>query len=241
MDKLIAVSYGIKTVEAKGKTLYRATANTKAIDRDNEIILPSGCTNLKQWLATNPVIFYGHAWMSWDGESEEKLPIGRAEKAHRRKSDGAIEIAWWFHEGDFAQKVKYLVDETVLNATSIGFIAKEWESNPEVIEEIIESEGIEQEKKAKLPGAVCTKWELLELSVVSIPSNREAEILRSLEPESALALALKSVHLPAGKRSDTMSNSEDVEEVEADATPPQRCKTFAEKYQGVFQWTSLKH
>ncbi len=216
--------------KGSGPDMYRAVANTGGIDRDREIILPSGVENLSKWLSENPVIFYGHSWMAWEAPKEEMLPIGRAERA--AIVDDHIEIEWWFHDGEFAQSVKTLVDQQILNATSIGFIGKEWVTNPDDMIAVMKDEGlIETVDDVKLPTAICTKWELLELSVVSIPSNSEAEILRSYAPEGAVANAVKCLcDFPQGAK---MFENARTEGPEAEATPVRR-RTFAENYRGRY-------
>ncbi len=241
MEKLFFTSQ-IEGKEKQGdKEIYNAIANTKAIDRDNEIILPAGCENLTTWLKQNPVIFYGHAWMSYEAPTMEQLPIGRAVEAYRRK-DGKIQIAWYFHDREFAQDVKTLVDEQMLNQTSIGFMPKSWVTAADAIEQLMSDEGIPpetitrgDEEFTKLPYGICTMWELLELSVVSIPSNREADILRSLggsENQTRLAHAVKSLCARGARGNITAIAENDPEEQEAKATPARRRMTFAEKYQG---------
>jgi len=232
MEKLFLNSQ----IKAKGDDeVYRAIANTKAIDRDNEIILPSGCENLKSWLKTNPVIFYGHAWMSFDGPSEEQLPIGRAVEAFMKK-DGRIQIGWKFSDLDFAQQIRTLVDGEFLNQTSIGFMPKEWVTNVDEIEKLMSENDIAPQEVTRggetftrLPYGICTRWELLELSVVSIPSNREADILRSVDSDSAVALAIKSLS-SVNSRGRIEEIAKDPEEQEAEATPARRRNTFADNH-----------
>jgi hypothetical protein len=106
------------------------------------------------------VIYYDHACATWDAPREETLPIGKA-IAGKIDPEKGLSISWKFTDLEFAQKVKHLVDLGVLNTTSVGFIPKHWDIN---------SDG----------QRAYDDVELLELSVVGIPSNREAEIQRSL-------------------------------------------------------------
>jgi len=147
--------------KAEEAELYTAWASTKEMDRDEEIILPTAVRNLKAFLNSNPVIYFDHAWMSWT-PSEESLPVAKAVHGFVDEEKG-VQISFQFHDLEFAQKIKYLVDEGVLNTMSIGFIPKEWDFNDE-------------------GHRVYTDVELLEVSVVGIPSNRSAEILRAMDP-----------------------------------------------------------
>jgi HK97 family phage prohead protease len=157
MDKM-----RVKGLITKGAedAVYSAIASNAAVDRDNEIIMPTAFKNLAQYLKSNPVIYYDHAWATWDAPREETLPIGKAVNGKIDEESGLL-LSWKFTDLEFAQKVKHLVDIGVLNTVSVGFIPKVWDIN---------SEGTR----------VYTDVELLELSVIGIPSNREAEIQRSL-------------------------------------------------------------
>lgn len=155
--------------------IYTALATKAVIDRDREIIIPSGIVNRSQYLKSNPVIYFDHAWATWDAPSESTLPVGKALTAIV-KPEGLV-MSWKFTELDFAQQIKYLVDIEVLNTVSIGFIPVEVERDPIKIAETLEKLQIEAKET---PYRLYTKWELLELSIVGIPSNREAEIQRSL-------------------------------------------------------------
>lgn len=228
-----------KKKDGDGREIYRAIGNTSVIDRDQEIILPSGVSNLKEWKNIPGPIFYGHAWMTSGPPTKEQLPVGGAIDA--KMTDEGIEFAWVFSDLDFAQDVKYLVDVNMLNMTSIGFIGKKWELDPVKIRDIMDGEGIQIRRDDRdnevLPWAVATAWELLELSVVPIPANPEAEILRSMAPErrEAVLSTVKSLSLREGQNQDKIPTNEveESEESEAKANPA-RTRTFAENYNGKY-------
>jgi len=158
MDKMRVK--GLIAKKADGEEVYTAMASNAAIDRDNEIILPTAFKNLAQYLKGNPVVYYDHAWATWDAPREETLPIGKA-LTGKIDPDNGLSLSWKFTDLEFAQKIKHLVDIGVLNTVSVGFIPQHWDIN---------SDG----------QRVYDDVELLELSVVGIPSNREAQIERSL-------------------------------------------------------------
>jgi HK97 family phage prohead protease len=142
---------------------YRAYASTSDIDRDGEIVLPHSFTNLEQWVKNQGPIYYGHAWRSYGTSTEENLPIGKATGAWIEPDRMGIKFV--FADGGpmlFAKKVRWLVDNGYLNKMSIGAIPLKWEQD---------SEG----------HTVYTEMELLEVSVVGIPSNRSADILREMK------------------------------------------------------------
>ena len=95
---------------------------------------------------------------------DKDTPIG-AVKEVRREGDKLI-VVFKFASTPKAQEVKTLVDEGVLRALSIGFISKQQRREGNIL--------------------VHSKWELLEVSIVTIPANPEALIVTEfpiVEPE----------------------------------------------------------
>jgi HK97 family phage prohead protease len=138
------------TVKAKKGDVYTITASTADIDRDGEVILPSAYKNsLPAYLEKNPVILWMHDMFS--------PPIARATGG--RVAD-TFELDINFASTPFAQEIKTLVDEGMLNTVSIGGLVKDFEYN---------NDGVK----------VITDIELWEVSVVTIPSNRSAVIQRA--------------------------------------------------------------
>ena len=139
---------------------FRVIATTQGKDRDGEIVLQEGLdiTNFMK----NPIILFGHNY--WD------LPIGKATKVEKNSETGQTIVEGIFASEEMnpmAQKVRRLYDAGILVATSIGFIAKEWEGN------------------------VITQSELLELSFVPVPANPDAlDMIKELHLESELKEAL---------------------------------------------------
>ena len=136
-------------VKKVGERQYEFIASTIGMDRDGEVIDPAGW-DLKNF-RKNPVIMYGH---DYDG-----LPIGRAPKVGI--SNGSLKNTVEFPpEGtyEFADIVERLVKEGFLNTESVGFIPKEWKDG----------------NGGKGPRRTYTKQELLEISIVPVPSNPDA-------------------------------------------------------------------
>jgi len=78
----------------------------------------------------------------------------------------------WFHElTEESREVKALVKAGVINHASIGFEVIEYSTRP-----------LSDDEKLKLPklkqAVVYEKWKLLEYSIVPIPMNQDAKILR---------------------------------------------------------------
>jgi len=142
----------LENVEVKkvGERQYEFTASTADMDRDGEIIDVEGW-DLKNF-RKNPVIMYAHAYNT--------LPIGKA--THIGIKEGKLKNTIEFPpEGtyEFADIVERLVNTGYLKAESVGFIPKKWE----------DGDGGE-----KTPRRTYTKQELLEISIVPIPSNPNA-------------------------------------------------------------------
>jgi len=140
--------------------IYSAIASTVEEDRDGEIVNPSSFINLERFVKEQGPIYYQHAWRA--GEiGEETMPVGKVVGAWQEPDK--IGVKWIFADGgpmEFAPKVKWMVDNGFLRFMSIGALPTKWESD-------------EQGRR------VYTELELLEVSVVGIPSNRGAAILNS--------------------------------------------------------------
>lgn len=125
------------------------TISTKDVDRDGDIVEPRGCQYAN--FEKNPVVLWGH---------DHSVPaIGRA--GWIKRGEDSVKAKVFFASTPFAQDVKALYEEGVLNAFSIGF----W---------LIEYEPIPKSDR----GRRITKWELVEFSAVNVPSNPNALMQR---------------------------------------------------------------
>jgi len=150
MDKAVYKISDNCEVKRLGDRTYEFTASTSGLDRDGEVILAEGwdLRNFKK----NPIIAYAHDYRA--------LPIGRAPRVWVSK-DGELKNTVEFPpEGtyEFADIVERLVDTGYLKTESVGFIPKKWE----------DGDG------EKAPKRKYTKQELLEISIVPVPSNPDA-------------------------------------------------------------------
>jgi len=136
-------------VKKVGERQYEFTASTSTQDRDGEVIDATGW-DLKNF-KKNPVIMYAHDYRT--------LPIGKASRVwlHNGTLKNTVEFP---PEGtyEFADIVERLVNTGYLKTESVGFIPKKWE----------DGDG------EKAPRRTYTKQELLEISIVPIPSNPDA-------------------------------------------------------------------
>src|SRR3990167_7661058 len=149
MDNIYKIFENVE-VKKVGERQYEFTASTADMDRDGEVIDVSGW-DLKNF-KKNPVIMYAHSY--------DTLPIGKA--THIGVKDGKLRNTVEFPpEGtyEFADIVERLVNTGYLKTESVGFIPKKWE----------DGDGGE-----KTPRRTYTKQELLEISIVPVPSNPNA-------------------------------------------------------------------
>lgn len=144
-----------------------AVISTDDVDRDGEVILPSGLN--KRNYAGNPVVLLNHQY--------QELSIGRCLWI---KSDGNRIIAK-YRVSDKTQDARdtfALLQDECLQAHSIGFIATS--QGPPTPDEI----------KARPDWAACKNviraFDLLEFSVVTVPANQNAialAVAKGLSPE----------------------------------------------------------
>lgn len=132
---------------------YTFRASSAAIDRQNEVIDQAGW-DLASYRA-NPVILDSHKYGSIDDI------LGKAVRVEG--VNGALEVDIQFADTERGQMAQRLVDNGFLRAVSVGF-----------------------RSMARRPGAAGepvthTRMELLEVSMVAIPANREAVRLRGVE------------------------------------------------------------
>lgn len=130
----------------------RIAITTGAVDRDGDTINPDGwkLTNYRK----NPVVLWAHDYRS--------LPIARSVKIEA--ADGKLVSVAHFIEPELspmAETVLQMVRHRYLNASSVGFLPFEWKSS-------------EDESRKPRRGVDFTKQELLEYSIVPVPSNPEA-------------------------------------------------------------------
>ena len=150
--------------KAQEEELYEFIASTASVDRQGDSIDQSGW-ELDNYLK-NPVILFAHNY--------SELPIAKAVEVVNAGSSLIIKIQFASEEANpKAQQIKKLVDEGILNTTSVGFIQKERNGN------------------------IITRAELLEVSIVPVPANQDAlrlaykgldaDIVKDIEESLALA------------------------------------------------------
>jgi hypothetical protein len=159
--KTFAVEH--KTIDAD-QGIFEAMISTEEIDRDGDILLASG-VELDNYLK-NPVVVFSHSYSSPDDV------VGRAMEVQPMPGKG-VRAKWRFVSDGINQRadlVRRLWAGGFLNAISVGFIPKQ------------ASEIKDGDNPDEYPGRIFSQWELLEFSIVVVPSN-----------QSALRLAMKTL------------------------------------------------
>jgi len=131
-----------------------AEVTTAAVDRDREVVLPSGA-QLENY-RKNPVVLWAHDYRG--------LPIGK--NLWIKPSSNGLLAKTQFARHEEANKIFEAYADGVLRGWSIGFIPLE-ESPPEPDEIKATPEWASAEN-------IVRKWELLEYSAVPVPANPEA-------------------------------------------------------------------
>jgi HK97 family phage prohead protease len=167
----------VRKIDAANRTLD-AVVSTPNVDRYEEIVLPAA---FEKWLGRfmeNPVFIAGH---QYGGRSGEPTVIGHW-KEMRVAEEGVVGKAV-FADTPLANQYWQLYEQGHMRAFSVGWITHGWEwRDPNDIKAIAKATG----PKIR----VFTEVELIEVSAVAIPANREslvraASALRGGEPDGA--------------------------------------------------------
>lgn len=136
----------------------------------------------------NPVILVGHNY--------QEFPVGKATDIF--VEDGKLLFKAVFSESTQKAKEAYqLVKEGILSAFSVGFIPREYDNND---------------------ASIITKAELLEISIVPVPSNPEAVVMaKSFTSENEIAKYIVKNFLDESETDPDISKKE--EEAKSDIQP----------------------
>ena len=155
-DKSGLVMFGHKKgVNEDGSVRFRFTE--KAIDRYDEVVIPSGARldNYKK----NPIALWAHGF-----GSHESIPIGKTDINSIEITDTYFDANIIFDdkgEDDFAKMIADKVRNGFLNAVSIGFRSITTSKEP-----VLEGQR----------GVTFWEWELFEISVCAVPALPSALI-----------------------------------------------------------------
>ncbi len=142
----------VKSID-EAKRQIEAVVSDASIDRMEEIILPSAFKELLGEYLKNPVIISAHQHRLETGHSSV---VGQTVKAWIDK-DG-LHVVIWFAETELGNEFWYLYKNKFQRAFSVGFTPLEWK------DESVEGRTVR----------TFTKVELIEISCVPVPANRNA-------------------------------------------------------------------
>lgn len=165
---------------------FEIVISTDDIDRHGEIVDQKGI-DFSNYM-TNPVVLWGH--------NHNQIPVGITDEIYTRTvgAQNQTVAKGRFAAHAFAQELRKLYDDGMLNTSSIGFIPKEYNGN------------------------TITKSELLEWSFVSIPANPYALALGKAGYNIAELLA-KGVIFEDVKHGDDVVTTPETE-TPAEVVPP---------------------
>jgi HK97 family phage prohead protease len=162
MDKRFAAV--VKALNEETRRV-RLVITTETVDRDGDVVVSSGA--LLDSYRQNPIVLYSHMPV---------FPVGNCTELLVK--DRSIEAEVEFFSADespLADRLYRLYSRGKMRGVSVGFIPREVSTDP-----ILDGQ----------KGRTYLQWELLEFSLVAIPSNREA---LSVPRREAMATALKSL------------------------------------------------
>jgi len=180
MDKFLKVFKAeIKSTKKEDFTVT-AVVSTKKVDRDGDIVLPDAFSKRLKTFKDHPILLSSHTY------SDLRKQIG--EVANLKITDTGLEadLKYYVGQGNPEADWAWVLAEKGIASFSIGFIGHAYD----FIEEKDEASGTKF-----VSGRKFTDVELLEISQVTVPSNRGAlQMGRSMANETAelCEMAIKS-------------------------------------------------
>lgn len=192
-------------VKAIDDHTFEAMISTESVDRDGDVLLAAGAR--LDSFRRNPIVLFGHNYF------EASAVVGKALDVESIPGKG-VRTLFEFAGADVsedADMVRRLWAGGFLNATSVGFIPKNWDRR----------KGDNGEDLDR--GLVFTEWELLEFSIVPVPANQDALRLamKALETRKLVFTDAKDGHelsfIDVIRPAETEQPSDEFSEDELDA------------------------
>lgn len=165
-----------------GRQIYRAVATTPALDRYGEVVLPRGA--MIDNFMKNPVLAELHNY--------QRSSIGQVIDIQIEEKQVLFDFV--FSTDSRGQELEKKYQDGDMRAFSIGFrgigILKlwyPWEDQPEDLREVSvtlpdgSTASVDLSAYEHVPYRIYHKWELLEISPVTVPANPEALLLKEAE------------------------------------------------------------
>ena len=146
------------------KGMFVSTISTDSVDRDGEVLVPSGC-NIKEFMKS-ATVFYNH---------EYTMPIGKCVAFDRREHEIVATTKLADRPSDYVGEwfpdfVRAMVEQGIVKCVSVGFSYATMEAGSRIASsKDIEMYGPEVKR-------VTTKWKLREYSIAPLQANPDAVV-----------------------------------------------------------------
>ena len=179
--RFVACGFKVATIDRDERTAI-FSINSDHVDRDREVVLPGGA-KLTAY-RKNPVVLYGHNY--------DSLPIGKSLWVKKTKEEGRdiLTAKVKFASTQFANEVFELVADGFLSTASIGFIPDDFRGRAATDDELKKYPDWANAER------VYDKWDMLEWSVVPVPSNPHALARAVLDGKAKLPTGMTLAGLP---------------------------------------------
>jgi HK97 family phage prohead protease len=177
-DKVTTKFGTLGNVNVKERT-FEAWSSVADVDRDKEYVPISAFVELLSLYKDNPVLLLGHQHKTI---SYESLPIGKCLEIEPR--DEGLWTKFYISKRPLGNEVLTLLDEGILRGLSAGFIPVKFIPNPS-----------DHELPTYLRGKGIRKYyqqvELVEISLLSIPSNRKSLVIHAQKGNRVADMVMK--------------------------------------------------
>lgn len=153
------VELAVRKIDVENRTI-EAVVSTGDVDRYQEIVEPKAYRKWLKHFKANPVMLAAHDHSAWS--TGEPTVIGKWTDI-RITDNELIATGQFMADDDLAEKYWKRYRDKFMQAFSVGFIAHSWE-----MREFDLAPGISKRLR------VFTEVELLEISAVAVPANRQA-------------------------------------------------------------------
>jgi hypothetical protein len=193
-DSYSGVDLKNRTISGKISTIYQ--------DRDQEVVPPSALEADIEVYKSNPILILSH--------NHKSLPIGKM--LDIKFNNDHVWAKYYVTKNPIGDEVLQLAHEGILNGFSSGFVPLEYKENPQAHE--VPSIALKTSLGRKTK-KLYKRCELVEVSLLAIPSNRQSLIDRTEKGNKAAGLVFKAFY---GDKNEDLSLV--LKELMIDENPP---------------------
>jgi len=168
----------LNVVDPKART-FEAITSTPTVDRDMEFVPVSAFVKRLPIYMENPVLLLGHQHKT----TRDSLPIGRCIAIEPREE--GLWAKFYLATTPVGEECLTLINEGCLRGLSAGFVPVDYVKDPHdhLLPPYLQNKGLKKYYK---------EVELVEISLLSIPSNREALITYAQKGNKVADMVMKS-------------------------------------------------